>query len=157
AGDLRMPDATMSRIARAVARKTGSYRGGRHADVVGAGLAGDLRMPDAAVSRTARAVARKTGSYKGGRHADVVGAGLAGDLRMPDAAVSRTARAVARKTGSYTAAMPLWRSSGSRLGARPRKAVKFSSALRLPPRERISRRKRAPVSASCSGASSNAA
>src|SRR5690606_39895757 len=59
AGDLRMPDAAVSRIARAVARKTGSYKGGRHADVVGAGLAGDLRMPDAAVSRTARAVARK--------------------------------------------------------------------------------------------------
>ena len=55
------------------------------------------------------------------------------------------------------AAMPLWRSSASRLGSRPRKALKFSSALRLPPRERISSRKRAPVSASRSGASSNAA
>src|SRR5690606_36770508 len=59
--------------------------------------------------------------------------------------------------GMPHAAMPFWRSRASRLGSRPRKALKFCSALRLPPRERISRWKRASVSASCPGVSSNAA
>lgn len=58
--------------------------------------------------------------------------------------------------GAY-AAMPLCRSSASMLGSRPRKARKFSAAGRLPPRLRISARKRWPVAASCSSPASSKA
>src|SRR5690606_11930352 len=48
----------------------------------------------------------------------------------------------------HAATMPLWRSSASTLGSRPRKALKDSMAGRLPPTARISRQKRSPVTGS---------
>ena len=52
----------------------------------------------------------------------------------------------------YQAALskPLWRSSASMLGSRPRKALKDSAALREPPTARISCQKRLPVAATSS-------
>src|SRR5690606_21908424 len=53
--------------------------------------------------------------------------------------------------------MPAWRSSASMSGSRPRNATNASSAGRLPPTARISRRNRSAVAASSTPVSSNAA
>ena len=68
-------------------------------------------------------------------------------------------RMVCRSGGYFLSAqavvMPLCRSSASTLGSRPRKALKDSSAGRLPPTARTSSRKRPPLLLSSTPFSSN--